>query len=110
MDDSSYTVKNGLKMEIGGRTDKEDIIHELLKYIAILFEDQQHTHKYISLTAELEKYNGKFSKLVNSQGGINSDDKFREKQKLTEKLMALLAMYFPEMLKDEAFFADVFYK
>lgn len=110
MDDSSYMVKNGLKMDVGGRTDKEDIIHELLKHIEILFADQKHTHKYRSLTGALERYNSRLAKIVRSEGGINTDEKFQKKQEYTEGLMDLLTMYIPEMLKAEKFFYDVFYK
>lgn len=110
MDDSSYKIKNGLKMDIGGRVDKEDIIHELLKHIEVVFADQRHTHKYRSLTSTLLRYNSKFAKIVRSEGGINSDEKFEKKQEYTEDLMKLLTMYIPEMLKEEAFFSEVFYR
>ena len=110
MDDSSYQVKNGLKMDVGGRADKEDIIHELLKHIEIVFADQKHTHKYRSLTGTLERYNSRLAELVRSEGGINTDEKFQQKQEYTKKLMELLTMYLPEMLRDEQFFYDVFYK
>ena len=36
MDDSSYKVNNGLKMEVGGRKDKTDIIHELETHISVV--------------------------------------------------------------------------
>lgn len=110
MDDSSYMVKNGLKMDVGGRVDKEDIIHELLKHIEIVFADQKHTHKYRSLTGALERYNSRLAKIVRSEGGINTDEKFQQKQEYTVNLMKLLTMYLPEMLKEEQFFYDVFYK
>jgi len=110
MDDSSYFVKNGLKMDVGGRVDREDIIHELLKHIEIVFADQKHTHKYCSLTGELERYNSRLAKIVRSEGGINTDEKFQQKQEYTGNLMKLLTMYLPEMLKEEQFFYDVFYK
>jgi len=110
MDDSSYLVKNGLKMDVGGRVDKEDIIHELLKHIEIVFADQKHTHKYRSLTGALERYNSRLAKIVRSEGGINTDEKFELKQEYTVNLMKLLTMYLPEMLKEEQFFNEVFYK
>lgn len=110
LDDRSYIVKNGLKMDVGGRIDKEDIIHELLKHIQIVFADQKYTHKYRSLTNTLERYNSRLAKIVRSEGGINTDKKFQQKQKYTVKLMKLLTMYLPEMLKEELFFNEVFYK
>lgn len=110
MDDTSYKVKNGLKMDVGGRKDKTDIIHELEKHIAVVFSDQTHTHKYQSLMAALEKYNSRFYELVNSEGGINSDEKFAQKLKYVEGLTKLLTYYLPEMLKDESFFHQAFYE
>lgn len=109
MDDTSYYVKNGLKIDVGGRVDEESIIDELLYHIERLFEDQKHTHKYNSLTATLEKYDSRFSTLVRSEGGINTDEKFQKKQELTQDLMKVLTMYIPEMLKEEQFFNERFY-
>ncbi|MDD5900624.1 MAG: hypothetical protein PUC73_07020 [Lachnospiraceae bacterium] len=109
MDDTSYYVKNGLKMDVGGRVDEESIIDELQHHIGILFADQKYTHKYRSLTTTLEKYDNRFGELVRSEGGINSDEKFQEKQELTEDLMKILTMYIPEMLKEEQFFYERFY-
>ena len=58
----------------------------------------------------MEEYNSELSKLVRSEGGINTDDEFASRQKYVSKLMELLTMYIPEMLKEEKFFFDVFYK
>ena len=109
-DDTSYMLENGLKMDVGGRKDKYDIIHELLDVFKVLFKDQKHTHKYRSLTSNLEQINSKYSKLIGSEGGINSDEEFQLHQKYLEDVMDILTYYIPEMLKDEMFFAEVFYK
>lgn len=101
---------NGLMIEMGGRADQNDVIHELVDCFKTLFPDQLHTHKYISLTTNLQKYNSKFAKIVRSTGGINTDEEFEEYHQLTEGLMNLLTMYIPEMLKEEMFFSEVFYK
>ena len=110
MDDTSYKVNNGLKMDAGGRKDKYDIIHELETHIAIVFEDQTHTHKYQSLMSTLEKYNSRLYKIVNSEGGINTDEEFALKMEYVEGLMKVITYYLPEMLKDEPFFYNAFYK
>lgn len=110
MDDSSYMINNGLKIDVGGRIDKQDIIHELLKHIEVTFSSQKHTHKYRSLTSALERYNSRLAKIIRSQGGINTNEKFEEKQEYTKDLMKLLTMYLPEMLKEEPFFNEVFYR
>lgn len=109
-DDSSYKVSNGRKMDVGGRHDKEDIIHKLLKSFSELFPDQRHTFKYLALTSKLQSLNSNFDKLVNSVGGINSDEKFAQHQELLDKLIKILTYYVPEMLKNERFFNDVFYR
>lgn len=110
MDDESYKIQNGLIMDPGGRADKSDIIDELLKHFKVLFADQKYTHKYLFLTTAMERYNTKLSKIIRSEGGINSDEKFELRQEYVNGLMELLTMYLPEMLKEEKFFYDVFYK
>lgn len=109
MDDTSYKSDNGLKIEMGGRIDKETIIDELLKNLEILFSEQKNSHKYTSFSSALQRYNSKYSELIRSEGGVNSEEKFRKKQELNEKVLKLLTMYIPEMLKDEEFFNEVFY-
>ena len=108
-DDASYQISNGLKIDIGGRHDKEDIIHKLLDLLPNLFADQTHTHKYRALTTNLRSINSKLDKLVNSIGGINTDEKFAERQVLVGNVIEILSLYLPEMLKKEPFFNEVFY-
>lgn len=108
-DDTSYQISNGLKIDVGGRHDKEDIIHKLLDLLPILFADQTNTHKYRALTAKLQSINNNLDKLVNSDGGINSDEKFAQRQEIVKKIIDILSLYLPEMLKKEAFFNEVFY-
>ena len=108
--DPSYKMENGLKIRVGGGNDKNSIIHELLKHTSILFSAQKHTHKYRSLTSGLEKYNSRLKKIVDSSGNVDSDEKFGEKRDATEDLLEFLMLYFPEMLKNEPFFYNVFYK
>lgn len=109
LDDESYKISNGRKMDVGGRHDKGDMIHELLDLFPVLFASQTHTHKYRTLTAKLSSMNSKFDKLVNSEGGINSDEKFEQYQQLVNEFKDVLTLYVPEMLKKEPFFAKVFY-
>lgn len=109
-DDKNYKIQNGRIMDPGGRTDKVDVIDELLAHFSTLFANQKHTNKYLFLTSAMMRYNTKLALIVRSKGGINSDYKFRLRQTYIEGLMKLLTMYIPEMLKDEQFFSDVFYK
>ena len=108
-DDASYTISNGLKIDLGGRHDKEDIIHKLLDLLPRLFADQTNTHKYRTLVAKLHSINSDLDKIVNSVGGINNDEKFTQRQDLVKRLIDILSLYLPEMLKDELFFNEVFY-
>lgn len=100
---------NGLIIAAGGTIDKNNMIDEILSLIEILFRDQKHTHKYRSLTTSLERLNRKFSKVVRSKGGVNTEQKFDEHQGYVKKTYKILTLYIPEMLKDEKFFYDVFY-
>ena len=108
-DDTSYMVSNGRKIGVGGRHDKEDIIHELLDIFKDLFPSQTHTHKYRGLTTNLRSINSQLDKLVNSEGGINSDEKFEQHQELVQDVIEILSLYVPEMLKNEPFFNKVFF-
>lgn len=108
--DEKY-YQNADIMELGGRTDKYDITHELLVNFEILFADQKHTHKYQHVVSKLEKCNSKISKLVNkTPSGISSYDEFKEYQKYAEEIKEVLECNLPEMLKEEDFFKEVFYK
>lgn len=109
-DDTSYMVSNGLKIDVGGRHDKEDIIHKLLSLLPLLFADQTNTHKYRALITNLRSINSKLDKLVNSIGGINTDEKFAERQVLVGDITEILSLYLPELLKKEPFFNEVFYR
>ena len=109
-DDKSYKTQNGLIMDPGGRIDKADIIDELLTHFSILFASQKNSNKYLGLTNAMQKYNAKLAEIVRSEGGINSDEKFALREEYVKELMDILPLYLPEMLKEEKFFHDVFYK
>ena len=109
-DDTSWQIKNGLKMGVGGRNDNFDIIHELLGAFEVLFEDQKYTHKYRSLTNGLQRIDSRFAKIVNSEGNVNTDEKFELYQEYVDDTLKILTLYLPEMLKEEEFFYNVFYK
>lgn len=108
-DDKSYLVSNGRKIDLGGEHDKDDIIHKLLDLFPTLFADQTDTHKYRTLIAKLHSINNELDKIVNSTGGVNNDEKFAQRQDLVKRLIDILSLYLPEMLKDEQFFNEVFY-
>lgn len=101
---------NGLKMGVGGRHDDQNIIDYLIDNIEVLFKDQKHTHKYTHLVANLEERNARFSEIVNSEGGISTQEDFDLYKKYTDEVKELLTLYVPEMLKEEQFFYEVFYE
>ena len=110
IDDTKY-YPNAEIMELGGRTDEQDIACELLKYIEILFEDQKHTHKYQHVVSELEISDSGIKELLQSQpSGLMSEETFEKYQKYADEIREVLTCNLPEMLKDEDFFSEVFYK
>lgn len=108
-DDTSWKINNGLKMGVGGRNDNIDIIHELLDAFKVLFKGQKYTFKYRSLTNGLQRIDNRLSKIVNSEGGVNTDEEFELYQEYVDDTLKILTYYLPEMLKDESFFHEVFY-
>ena len=110
IDDTKY-YPNAEIMELGGRTDEQDIACELLKYIEILFEDQKHTHKYQHVVSKLEILDSKIKELLQSQpAGPMSEKAFKKYKKYAKKMKKVLKCNLPEMLKDEDFFSEVFYR
>lgn len=107
--DKKY-YQNADIMELGGRKDELDITHELLQHFKKLFVDQKHTHKYQHVISKLEVYNSKIDKLINKTPSGMSDDEFAEYQKYAKEIKEVLECNLPEMLKDEDFFYEVFYK
>lgn len=108
-DDSSYKIDNGLKIALGGRKDENDIVHEILKHAEVLFHDQRFSPRYLLFIARLNSINRKMSRIVNSEGGINNDEKFEKYHALGEELMNALRKNIPDLLENEDFFSAVFY-
>ena len=96
-------------MELGGRSDKQDITHELKANIEVLFANQKHTYKYQHVISKLESYDNRIADLNNRTNGVYKDDDFKEYQEYANRIMEVLMYNIPEMLKDEKFFNEVFY-
>lgn len=96
-------------MELGGRTDNQDITHELIHHIEILFSDQKHSHKFNHVITKLNFIDSQLSKLLKKNNGILSDKDFEQYQKYANDVIEVLKCNIPEMLKDEKFFNEVFY-
>lgn len=89
--------------------DNPDIFSELKYHLQIIFADQADTHKYKALMQELDALAEGARSLVATTGGINTDEKFWVFHEQVEELLILLQDYVPNMLKEEPFFAKVFY-
>ena len=89
--------------------DNPGVIPDLLAYFPILFASQKNTHTYSLFIQELESINARSDSLVQSEGGINTDEEFSAYHKCAEDLRDLLADYLPSLLKKEPFFRNTFY-
>lgn len=58
---------------------------------------------------ELDALAERARSLAATTGGINTDEKFLVFHAQVKELLTLLQDYVPNMLKDESFFAKVFY-
>lgn len=101
---------NYVIMELGGRPDEDDIVHELIKNIEILFQNQKKTYKYKHVISKLKTYNSKIYDLLKDNKGIIEGEAFTDYHNYAKDIMEVLECNIPEMLKNEAFFREVFYK
>lgn len=97
------------QIELGGTNDEYSITAELLKYTERLFTDQKNTHKYITLKNSLTTLDVKIRKIVQSNGGINTEEEYRQYTKYAEDLKDILTHNIPNLLKEEEFFKKVYY-
>lgn len=86
-----------------------DMITSLKEYIEILFEEQSSTTEYKNLMEGLNDIEKKASKLVQSVGGVNTDEEFEEYHQYAADMLELLKENVPTLLKNEEFFNKVFY-
>lgn len=92
------------------KTDKNDMITALKGYTEILFADQKQSNDcYKELMDGLDNIAEDTGKLVNSVGGVNTDDEFEEYHQYADDIMELLVENVPKLLKKEGFFNEVFY-
>lgn len=90
--------------------DNPGIIPEILSCLEILFENQRGTFSYIGLMQELDNIKYQSERILSSQGGVNTDEKFAEYHKLAAQTLMVLSQYVPTLLRNETFFHDAFYK
>lgn len=103
--DKQYYV-NTVQMELGGRSDNDDIISEIIRCSDILFQD--HSIKYKLYISKLERLNKKIAKLDPGGKGFSQED-FPLYKEYGEDLLDILQEYLPDLLQDESFFASVFF-
>ena len=89
--------------------DRNDMITALKGYVETLFPDQTKSKHYKDLMKGLDDISENAGKLVKSVGGVNSDEEFEEYHQYADDLMDLLIEHIPSLLKEEAFFKEVFY-
>ena len=65
--------------------------------------------KYLTLKNKLLKLDGNLKKIVQSEGGINTVVKYRKYVKYARDLMNILEKNIPNLLREEEFFAQVYY-
>ncbi|WP_295069735.1 hypothetical protein [Ruminococcus sp.] len=108
LSDTKYYQNNDI-IELGGRTDNQDITHELIHHISILFSDQNHTFKFNHVITKLDLINSRISTLLKRNNGSISNEDFAEYKGYAKDIMDVLMYNIPEMLKSEDFFRNVFY-
>ena len=89
--------------------DNPGIIPDLMKYLAILFEDQSSAEQYNSMIQDLEHLADISDKLYHVDGGIR-ETQFPEYHQYALDLLETLATYVPDLLKNEAFFHKAFFE
>lgn len=114
-DEADKYTKISLLPDLAGRknansTDMDyDMITSLRGYIEVLFVDQKSSDKYKNLMKELDEIEKGAGKIVQSVGGVNTDEEFQEYHKYSNNILKSLKEYMPKLLKKEEFFSEVFY-
>ena len=110
-DEADNYQKISLLTDLAGHedTDQNDMICALKQYIEILFEDQSSADDYDKLMKELDEYAETAGAIVQSVGGVNTDEEFEEYHKCANDIMDSLIKHLPVLLKQEEFFSSVFY-
>lgn len=85
-----------------------DIISELLDLLPVLVNNNSFT--YPSMMQDLQLMQDKINKLYSRPGGISSAEAYREYHQLSCDLKEILTTYIPNLLFEETFFRNAFYK
>ncbi len=88
--------------------DNPGLITELKGHIQVLFSKQSNTRIYRSLMSELQNLWNISDSIVNTEGEVNSPEKFSVYHQCAIDLLNTLSLYIPGMLKEEDFFKSAF--
>ena len=88
--------------------DNPGLIPEVLLCMKDLFSSQINSYAYISLKQELENIQDRSEVLINSSGGINTEEKFTGYHQCADDVLNVLSQYIPQLLDNETFFHDAF--
>jgi hypothetical protein len=108
--DSSY--KNITQAPLYRPNDDKNpgIIPEVINHCKILFENTPGNKRvYRDFMTQLNLILDRVKPFVNSEGGINSQEKYEVYHKCAEDLMDLLTSNVPKLVKNEQFFLKVFF-
>lgn len=114
-DEADRYNKIALLPDLAGRNnvnddDKDyDMITSLESYIEVLFVNQKSSIEYKALMDGLDDIADNAGKIVQSVGGVNTDEEFYEYHQYADDILDLLIEYMPTLLKNEKFFSEVFY-
>ena len=108
-DEAKKKESIGKLTDLAGRNDGNNMISELIEYCETLFSSQKKSCIYKKLIKELKSIEKSASKLLKSEGGINTDEKFDEYHECAAEVMETLKDNIPSLLENEKFFKDVFY-
>ena len=89
--------------------DNPGIIPDLIRYVPILFAEQQESEQYKSMIQDLEQLAERSDKLYNAVGGVR-EEQFFEYHQCANDLLEILATYIPDLLRKEEFFHKTFFE
>ena len=110
--DEAKSAKNefAIMIDLAGRNDGLDIITQLREYSSVLFQSQKNAVPYKNLMKDFDSIEKRAKKILRAKGGISDEKNFEEYHLCANDLMDSLKKNVPELLKNETFFKEVFYK
>ena len=88
--------------------DNPNLITELQGHLQVLFTSKSNTRNYRSLMQDLQNLWNISDSVVNTDGEVNTPEKFNVYHQCAIDLLTTLSIYIPGMLKNEDFFKSAF--